>query len=186
MCVENVMQFFDLENWNSNTLKCTKSFSCAGSRHFNPEGCGLDCTTCHLTPWVPALNKLFDSSPRHFHLINEIATISIACDDLASNANGPHYYRCCFQGIWDHPDSGSVFTAVFHETMTDLCELAANHAVAFGSDEHIKAWANVPECNPFEQDLNGLGKIGSRLLYKASPTWVVRHRILDILAQCNS
>jgi len=135
---------------------------------------------------VPALNTLFDSCPLHFHLINHIAAISIAFDDLASETNGPHYYRACFKGFWDHPDSGSVFSAVFVETTTDLCELAANFNVEFGSDEHIKAWANVSECNPFEQDLNDLGKIMTRLLYKASPTWMMRWSILGILAQCNS
>jgi len=75
MCVGNLMYFFDFGG-DTNNLKDTDTFVC-------PQGLNYD--------WVHVLNRIFETSPRHFHLLNDIVSISLACGDLGCES-GPCWY----------------------------------------------------------------------------------------------
>ena len=180
------MQFFDFGG-DSNNLKNTGNFSCPVGT-LNPGGCGTDCTSCKDT-WVQALNQLsVDSSPRHFHLLINIISISLACRDLGCES-GPSWYRSMFQfpgdGLED-PNSGSTFNDVFDDTMDHILDLATEGKMNLGSNRHIEAWLNAAERNASERHPNGLGRLGTRLLYKVCPMWMIKRTFRDILARCNA
>jgi len=184
LCVRNLMQFFDFGG-DSNNLKNTGNFSCPAGT-LNPGGCGTDCTSCQDT-WVQALNQLFESSPRHFHLLMDIVSIGLACSDLRCES-GPSWYRSMFQfpgDEWD-PNLGSTFNDAFDDTMDNVLDLATKCNMNFGSNRHIEAWLTAAERNASERHPKGLGRLGTRLLYKICPMWMIKRTFRDILARCNA
>ena len=177
MCVENLMGFFDLGG-DCNSLENTPNF--VGEEH----------------PWVTALNDLFESSPRHFHLLNDIVSMCMACGDLCAVDGGPYWYRQWFQGSYEDPDSGSSFRDAFHDHMEAMYDLATEHEVDFGSDQHIrirlgtartttgKVLRNPKLRSTLGRQRTGRERLGTRLLHKVKPLRMLRDKIEQILGRC--
>jgi len=87
---------------------------------------------------------------------------------------------------WEDPNSGSTFEGAFEDTMDSILDLATHGNVNFGSNRHIEAWLNTAERNVSERHPKGLGRLGTRLLYKVCPMWMIKRTFRDILARCNA
>ena len=129
MCVENLIGLFDLGGL-SNSLK----YHTFGSCIFWGE----------QVPWMHAMHDLFESSPRHFHLLIDIVSMGMACGNL-EHTGGPDWYREWFKGSYENPCDGSSFRNEFHEEMEAIYDLATEHQVEFGSDEHIRTCSLAKE-----------------------------------------
>jgi hypothetical protein len=190
MCVENLIGLFDLGGL-SNSLKY-HTFIFWGEQ----------------VPWMHAMHDLFESSPRHFHLLIDIVSMGMACWNLVhTNTGGPDWYREWFKGSYENPCDGSSFGNEFHEEMEAIYDLATEHQVEFGSDEHIRtcslakeeerkskeavAWKREWQMGesrlgvPVSQSQqNGLERLGTRLLHKVCPLRMLRDTMEQILGRC--
>jgi hypothetical protein len=169
-CTQNLLSFFDLGG-DANVLKNEGEDEEDSEDEEDEGGC-----------W-PAFNRLYVSSPRRFHLLNDIVSISLACSDLSS-PSGPHWCRQLFQGSWEHPDSGSSFRNAFNDEMEYLYNMAINCKAEFGSHKHFRVWAHSLECKA-EMVGDSLSKLGTRLLHKVSPMWRLKDNIDEILDRCS-
>ena len=158
-------------------------------------------------PWIHVKHDLFESSPRDFHLLIDIVSMRIACGDLKCPfGGGPYWYRQWFQGSYEDPDSGSSFTNEFHDYMEEIHDLATEHQVEFGSEDHIRTAVGLAPQSQEEEDdeeeedvfvfndtkegprapaqQNGLERLGTRLLHKVCPLRMLRDTIEQILGRC--
>jgi hypothetical protein len=188
MCVENLIGFFDLGRL-SNRLKY-HTFLFWGEQ----------------VPWMHAMHDLFQSSPRHFHLLIDIVSMGMACGNL-KRLGGPDWHRQWFKGSYEDPCNGSSFGNDFHEEMEAIYDLATEHQLEFGSDEHIRtcslakeeelkrqeaaAWKRERQRGetrlgvPVSQSQqNGLERLGTRLLHKVCPLRMLRDTMEQILGRC--
>ena len=80
--------------------------------------------------YVDAMNILFQTSPRHHHLLLDLATLAIACEDLSEcSERGPFWFRNIFQGLFDHPNSGSSFSMAEAEKVEEMYAIATENTV---------------------------------------------------------
>ena len=138
--------------------------------------------------WGLAMHDLSYFSPRRFHLLNDIVSMSIACSDLGCDA-GPKWYRRILQGAYDRGDQPWDFDAFFDDECDDwlewLYDMAIEHQVEFGSRKHFKVLARSLKC-PAERYRDGLGKLGIRLLHKVSPMRMLKDTMNGILDRCDA
>jgi len=70
--------------------------------------------------------------------------------------------------------------------MEDVFDLATKCEIRFGSNHHIMVWLHAAERNTSEHHPKGLGRLGTRLLCKVCPMWMIKRNFHDILARCNA